>query len=344
MQTGTCVPDNANGTICGGDGECTNGHCVDNVCCDALCNGLCQACTAAKKGSGADGTCAAIGAGTDPDNECSGTYSCAGASSCQSCSDIAKDGAETDVDCGGPTCNKCGNGQSCLVAADCMSGSCPAGTCVSTCGNGVISGSEQCDDNNLTSGDGCSGSCMCEATRTKQLGPGLNTSIPDDLYNGTLASMACVSVAMPQVNGCASTVTSVRVELGMTHTWVGDLVIKLVAPDGTIVTLMSRPGFFEAADDGTSGPGNNADLVNAAPVMFFQGAGTVAESMGGGGSSVVCQGDGICNYIPSKGAASGGDLNAFNGKTIAGTWRLCVGDSEVGDVGTIDQVKLTIGN
>lgn len=38
--------------------------------CDAACTGACVACTAAKKGSGADGACGAIAAGTDPDTEC----------------------------------------------------------------------------------------------------------------------------------------------------------------------------------------------------------------------------------------------------------------------------------
>jgi cysteine-rich repeat protein len=32
------------------------------------------------------------------------------------------------------------------------------------CGNGVVEGSEQCDDGNTTGGDGCSGSCQWEST------------------------------------------------------------------------------------------------------------------------------------------------------------------------------------
>ncbi|HSQ66791.1 MAG TPA: hypothetical protein VLM85_26410 [Polyangiaceae bacterium] len=46
-----------------------------------------------------------------------------------SCSDGVKDGAETDVDCGGSACPKCKDGSVCILAADCSSATCAAGTC-----------------------------------------------------------------------------------------------------------------------------------------------------------------------------------------------------------------------
>jgi hypothetical protein len=49
--------------------ECQNGKCVDDVCCDDICIGECQACSALKKGGGADGVCGPIVLG-DPDVEC----------------------------------------------------------------------------------------------------------------------------------------------------------------------------------------------------------------------------------------------------------------------------------
>ena len=51
-------------------GDCLSGFCVDGVCCDTACNGPCQACTALKKGGGADGSCGPVAADTDPDEEC----------------------------------------------------------------------------------------------------------------------------------------------------------------------------------------------------------------------------------------------------------------------------------
>jgi hypothetical protein len=46
-----------------------------------------------------------------------------------SCSNNAKDGAETDVDCGGPACPKCADGKSCMAPADCAAGACFANKC-----------------------------------------------------------------------------------------------------------------------------------------------------------------------------------------------------------------------
>ena len=47
---------------------------------------------------------------------------CAAADS--ACTNETQDGAETDVDCGGPSCNKCGVKKRCMVNADCLFGSC----------------------------------------------------------------------------------------------------------------------------------------------------------------------------------------------------------------------------
>ncbi len=46
-----------------------------------------------------------------------------------SCDDGEIGGGETDVDCGGPTCDPCGLGQSCKQNPDCVSGHCRNGLC-----------------------------------------------------------------------------------------------------------------------------------------------------------------------------------------------------------------------
>lgn len=101
-----------NGTGCSTSAECASGNCVDGVCCDAPCTGLCQACSAAKKGSGVDGTCGAILAGSDPDDECAGSNVCNGSGAC-----------------------KAQSGSACALAVDCLSGNCVDGVCCTTpCG------------------------------------------------------------------------------------------------------------------------------------------------------------------------------------------------------------------
>lgn len=68
----------ANGSPCSSSGECMSGFCVDGVCCNTGCNGLCQTCSVA----GSVGTCSNIPSGQDPANECAGTQTCNGSGAC----------------------------------------------------------------------------------------------------------------------------------------------------------------------------------------------------------------------------------------------------------------------
>ncbi len=63
-------------------GDCLSGFCVDGVCCDTACNQICEACTMTLSGM-ADGTCAPIPAGQDPDGDCTLPETCDGAGMCQ---------------------------------------------------------------------------------------------------------------------------------------------------------------------------------------------------------------------------------------------------------------------
>ena len=59
------------------------------------------------------------------------------------CRDRIRDADETDVDCGGPTCQRCFDGLACTVPSDCQSGTCTAGRCAAaTCSDGVRDGFE----------------------------------------------------------------------------------------------------------------------------------------------------------------------------------------------------------
>jgi hypothetical protein len=114
-----------------------------------------------KNGTETDVDC---GGGTCP--PCAVGKMCAVGTDCQSgicsggtcqpagptCTDGIKDGAETDVDCGGGTCPPCAVGKMCVVATDCQSHVCSAGTCQApTCSDGVKNGTETDVD--------CGGSC-----------------------------------------------------------------------------------------------------------------------------------------------------------------------------------------
>jgi MYXO-CTERM domain-containing protein len=57
------------GMPCSAPSECPTGFCVDGVCCDKPCNGICEACRYDIKGFGANGFCEPIQANTDPQND-----------------------------------------------------------------------------------------------------------------------------------------------------------------------------------------------------------------------------------------------------------------------------------
>jgi len=104
-------------------------------------------------------------------------YCCTGGDFCivgacqHSCSDGGKNGAETDVDCGGPECPPCSTGKTCLTGPDCQSGICQAGlcepiTCVDNdldswyigCSRYITINGPDCDDNG-SSGGSCHDTC-----------------------------------------------------------------------------------------------------------------------------------------------------------------------------------------
>jgi hypothetical protein len=74
---GECL--SLNGQPCVSGAQCQSGACVDGLCCDVACTGLCRACDL----PASPGTCTFIPAGTDPDNDCPGSLkSCDGQGAC----------------------------------------------------------------------------------------------------------------------------------------------------------------------------------------------------------------------------------------------------------------------
>jgi len=59
-----------------------------------------------------------------------------------SCGNGEKDGLETDRDCGGGVCARCGTGRDCDEARDCESGLCPWATCLACLPDGYRNGFE----------------------------------------------------------------------------------------------------------------------------------------------------------------------------------------------------------
>jgi hypothetical protein len=71
------------------------------------------------------------------------------------CGDGIRNGAETDIDCGGGTCSRCQTGKMCNIANDCVSGTCTGGQCV-TCTLKDLCGSD------------AHGNCQCNRDEATQ--------------------------------------------------------------------------------------------------------------------------------------------------------------------------------
>jgi hypothetical protein len=100
-----------------------------------------------------------------------------------SCNDSVKNGAETDLNCGGGTCPGCADTKVCLLNADCTSGVCPLATylcAVPACNDTVKNGGESAVD--------CGGTSSC----TRCAG-GLSCTTGSDCSSGVCTSNVCTS-------------------------------------------------------------------------------------------------------------------------------------------------------
>jgi cysteine-rich repeat protein len=156
---GPCSANCAYGKGCSSGTDCTSGLCLSSLCaCSSnsdcsggFCDIITHQCTAnecsdgSKDGNETDvdcggGTCPACGTGSGckHDSDCisgDGCSTIAPIGECElHCDDGHNDGNETGVDCGGPTCSTCDDGQACgsdgdCTNSDCGSGSAGAGIC-----------------------------------------------------------------------------------------------------------------------------------------------------------------------------------------------------------------------
>jgi hypothetical protein len=180
------------GQICGLNGECVNGSCVDGVCCNTTCTGTCMACSAAAKGSGADGVCGKI-AFNLPDS----SPSCAGTSACD----------------GNGLCKKT-LGQACSVGSQCLNGLCSDSVCcgVASCpacqscalGGGGTCGSIPAGMSDFTSPNTCSGTMICDGVGACKKVNGQTCGASGECVSGScLDGVCCGSASCPTCQSCA---------------------------------------------------------------------------------------------------------------------------------------------
>jgi hypothetical protein len=155
------------GDACMAPEECTSGFCVDDVCCNSSCGGVCEACDV----FGAVGACSPVPNASDPDQECGGV-SCIGyyagwsGDSCR---------GKADVSAAQATCG--GAGACRTIAQECTSSTQP-GLVTTTC-------NALCQDPNLST---CTGTIAGTCTNVN---PG----------NQTCGVGACLRTAPQCANG-----------------------------------------------------------------------------------------------------------------------------------------------
>jgi hypothetical protein len=161
---GACV--GAIGQPCTSAAQCTTPYCVDGVCCDSVCAGICQACNVA----GHIGACSPVPAGQHDDYPaaiCTGAYACSGSGTCLRPNGI---GCSADSQC---ISGACADGFCCDTACNGACLSCSLAGTIGTCKpipkgqidvNPACSGIHACDGNGaclLAIGQTCSGPTEC---------------------------------------------------------------------------------------------------------------------------------------------------------------------------------------
>lgn len=263
-------------------------------------------------------TCPAPGGTCDPITEgvCSGD--------CSFCF------TEDAMACVGGNCVGGANGGlACTVPADCPGGVCvDKGNCVArTCSN---TPDDWCGINMVVYRDATTAG---GATKDHNFDVVPDLAIPD--CNGTTPVPAPVSDV--RVVNDPGTFIDLDVDIQITHTWVGDLVVDLSHNDGmTTVTqrLIQRVG---------DGGANDANPLCNTPLATVFGSSTadIDVILDDEDANSVELGPFPLNgrYRPSPGV-----LSAFDGRSKSGTWTLTVQDGFPGDTGTLNGWSLHFDN
>jgi subtilisin-like proprotein convertase family protein len=150
--------------------------------------------------------------------------------------------------------------------------------------------------------------------------PEPNVAIQDSSAAGTLNTLSVAT---------SCTLNDVTIALEIDHTWVGDLVIRIVHA-GTTVIIVDRPG----RAPGGLNVGCGADMACTRQVVLDDD---------GGGSAIECAAPSACStcfppsgtQVPAATFIPNEVLAAFIGAEQAGDWTIQVSDMEPQDNGTL---------
>jgi len=108
------------------------------------------------------------------------------------CLDTVKNGAETDLDCGGIDCNPCADGKVCAKGTDCLNTICTAGACAAaTCTDTAKNGAETDVD--------------CGGETCTPCGPDLGCKLDKDCLGGSCSGTTCLPTCTDKVKNSNET-------------------------------------------------------------------------------------------------------------------------------------------
>jgi hypothetical protein len=162
-------------------------------------------------------------------------------------------------------------------------------------------------------------------------GPGAGGAIPDRGVTGVGPPLSTFTSTIAVPAGSVVSVNSVTIT-GLTHSWVGDLVASLTAPNGDNVHLFSRVGSTTPTGFGNSGDFNgDYTFVNSGgatmPLAGNVAPGTYNRSTNNPGAPPVPDLD---------------DYTVFNGDPSGGNWTLTIEDWAGGDTGALTGWSLDV--
>jgi len=140
---------------------------------------------------------------------------------------------------------------------------------------------------------------------------------------------------------------------GFEHTWVGDLTVKLIAPDNTEHIIFSRVGLTDASSLGDSSelspdPESPYLFEDATDLNFWTAARIIDGTTpipGGPAVTYPTHAAGSSNILGGQTAPITSMNMAFeNVRNPNGTWKLCFADEAGGDVGSVVQAQLFLNN
>lgn len=172
-------------------------------------------------------------------------------------------------------------------------------------------------------------------------GPGPGGAIPDATMDNTAGSQGVLTSTISASNVASPTIASLNgVELTFTsHSWVGDLVAILTAPNGDNVHLFSRVGADMAG-------ASFGDTSNLAGLYRFENTGASFAAAAAAVDTMTAVPPGTYARSSNAGAiapaADPDDYSVFVGDNLNGTWTLKIEDWAVLETGTLTSWCLDI--